>query len=368
MTAASGSLCRPWRCSHSRWRPAAAGRSSRRSLRPRTQTAASLRLRLRREPGARPSRRHGSPRRRPTTSRCTTNCGSFTIRLATKTSPATTASFASLALEGILRPHGSSTGSAPGFMIQGGEPTAPARRPRLPTVDPRPPSTRYTFRVAAMARAPTTPRRLRQRVLRRHRRRRSAAARIAVLGRVVAALPVVRRIGQLGDPASGGEGTPTETVEIEKATVPSPSAIVLAAGASTRYGGVKQRELLPFVLEALEQTSVEEFVVVEGAHKLDVPGVRVVSCEDWDSGPGASLRCGLAALGAEVERALIVLADGPDLDPRAVDACSRATSLSWRRATTAPAATRSRSHGAPGARSPTTGAGRSSRCSSIAPT
>ena len=36
-------------------------------------------------------------------------------------------------------------------------------------------------------------------------------------------------------------------------------------------------------------------------------------------GPGASLRCGLAALGAEVERAVIVLADGPDLDPRAVE-------------------------------------------------
>ena len=94
---------------------------------------------------------------------------------------------------------------------------------------------------------------------------------------------------------------------------------MLAAGASTRYGGVKQRELLPFVLEALEQTSVAEIVVVEGAHQLDVPGVRVVSCTDWNSGPGASLRCGLAALGAEVERAVIVLADGPDLDPRAVE-------------------------------------------------
>jgi CTP:molybdopterin cytidylyltransferase MocA len=94
---------------------------------------------------------------------------------------------------------------------------------------------------------------------------------------------------------------------------------VLAAGASTRYGGVKQRELLPFVLEALEQTSVAEIVVVEGAHKLDVRGVRIVGCPDWDSGPGASLRCGLAALGAEVERAVIVLADGPDLDPRAIE-------------------------------------------------
>jgi CTP:molybdopterin cytidylyltransferase MocA len=94
---------------------------------------------------------------------------------------------------------------------------------------------------------------------------------------------------------------------------------VLAAGASTRYGGVKQRDLLPAVLAALEDTSVDEVVVVEGAHALSVPGVRVVPCADWERGPGASLRCGLAALGADVGRAVIVLADGPELDPRAVD-------------------------------------------------
>ena len=49
------------------------------------------------------------------------------------------------------------------------------------------------------------------------------------------------------------------------------------------------------------------------------PGVRVVRCPDWERGPGASLRCGLAALGDDVGRAVIVLADGPELDPRAVD-------------------------------------------------
>jgi CTP:molybdopterin cytidylyltransferase MocA len=94
---------------------------------------------------------------------------------------------------------------------------------------------------------------------------------------------------------------------------------VLAAGASTRYGGVKQHELLPAVLAALHETSVDEVVVVEGAHPLSAPDVRVVRCADWQLGPGASLRCGLAALGPDVGRAVIVLADGPELDPRAVD-------------------------------------------------
>jgi nicotine blue oxidoreductase len=95
--------------------------------------------------------------------------------------------------------------------------------------------------------------------------------------------------------------------------------VVLAAGASTRYGGVKQRELLPSVLGALTGLPYD-VVVVEGAHALEAPdGARLVSCADWERGPGASLRCGLEALGPTVTRAAIVLADGPDLDPRAVE-------------------------------------------------
>ncbi len=102
--------------------------------------------------------------------------------------------------------------------------------------------------------------------------------------------------------------------------------MVLAAGASSRYGGVKQREFLPAVLDALARTIVDEVIVVAGAHTLEPgslrepgSGVSVVHCPDWERGPGASLRCGLAALGPEIERAVVVLADGPELDPRAVD-------------------------------------------------
>ena len=95
-------------------------------------------------------------------------------------------------------------------------------------------------------------------------------------------------------------------------------AVVLAAGASSRYGiePPKQVELLPKVLAALRQSSVDEVVVVSGAHPLPVESVH---CDDWQRGPGASLRCGLAALPPEAEAAVVVLADGPDLDPRAVD-------------------------------------------------
>jgi CTP:molybdopterin cytidylyltransferase MocA len=96
------------------------------------------------------------------------------------------------------------------------------------------------------------------------------------------------------------------------------AAVVLAAGAATRYGSPKQRVFLPRVLERLRAGSVEEIVVVAGAYELDTDA-RVVRCPEWERGPGASLRCGLASLAAEATHALVVLADGPDLDPRAVE-------------------------------------------------
>jgi nicotine blue oxidoreductase len=96
------------------------------------------------------------------------------------------------------------------------------------------------------------------------------------------------------------------------------AAVVLAAGASTRFGSPKQRALLGPVLERLRGSSVDEVVVVLGAHEVNVDA-PTVHCPDWEAGPGASLRCGLAALGPDVEAAVVILGDGPDLDPRAVD-------------------------------------------------
>jgi CTP:molybdopterin cytidylyltransferase MocA len=106
-------------------------------------------------------------------------------------------------------------------------------------------------------------------------------------------------------------------------------AVVLAAGASSRYGASppKQVDLLPSVLAAVRRSaSVDGIVVVTGAHEVtvDAPTVR---CDDWARGPGASLRCGLAALPTDTEAAVIVLADGPHLDDRALDRVVAA----WRR-------------------------------------
>jgi CTP:molybdopterin cytidylyltransferase MocA len=63
---------------------------------------------------------------------------------------------------------------------------------------------------------------------------------------------------------------------------------------------------------------VDEVVVVLGAHEVEA-SARTVWCDDWARGLGASLRCGLAALAPEAEAAVVVLADGPDLNPAAID-------------------------------------------------
>jgi len=104
------------------------------------------------------------------------------------------------------------------------------------------------------------------------------------------------------------------------------AAVVLAAGEATRFGEPKQRLLLPAVLDRLRRAPVDEIVVVEGAHDLEpcddqLQGrpCRVVRCTDWERGPGASLRAGFGALADDVEAAVVVLADGPDLSPLAVE-------------------------------------------------
>ena len=94
--------------------------------------------------------------------------------------------------------------------------------------------------------------------------------------------------------------------------------MVLAAGASTRFGSPKQLVLLEPVLERVRQSSVSKVLVVLGAH--DVPSsAPTIYCPDWERGRGASLRCGLRALAPETDAAVVVLVDGPDLSPAAID-------------------------------------------------
>ncbi|WP_445150146.1 nucleotidyltransferase family protein [Baekduia sp. Peel2402] len=103
--------------------------------------------------------------------------------------------------------------------------------------------------------------------------------------------------------------------------------VLLAAGAGERFGdgpkvraSVGGRELWEWPLKALRGGGVDALVVVTGAVSLDLPDdVHAAPCADWREGLSASLRAGVAAavsMGAEA--VVIVLADQPLLDARAV--------------------------------------------------
>jgi nicotine blue oxidoreductase len=97
------------------------------------------------------------------------------------------------------------------------------------------------------------------------------------------------------------------------------AAVVLAAGAARRFGSPKQRLFLGEVVRRVAAAqAVADVVVVAGAYEVEADA-RVVECPDWERGPGASLRAGLAALAPEIEAAVVVLADGPRLAPGAVN-------------------------------------------------
>jgi CTP:molybdopterin cytidylyltransferase MocA len=107
-------------------------------------------------------------------------------------------------------------------------------------------------------------------------------------------------------------------------------AIVLAAGAGTRFGDCKQlaplrgRPLLEHALEAAwGAAAIDRFVVVLGAGaervraEADLSGYEVVVCRDWEEGVAASLRAGVAALG-DVGAAVVLLGDMPGVTAQVV--------------------------------------------------
>ena len=149
-----------------------------------------------------------------------TSCGSFTVRLDVKTSPETSASFVALARSGFF----DSTvfhRIVPGFVIQGGDPTGTGTGgPGYSTVDRPPQDAAYTTGVVAMAKTGAEPPGTAgSQFYVVTGQNAGLPAEYAVLGKVTKGIEVTQQIGELGDPASGGAGTPTQPVVIEKATV-----------------------------------------------------------------------------------------------------------------------------------------------------
>lgn len=103
-------------------------------------------------------------------------------------------------------------------------------------------------------------------------------------------------------------------------------AVVLAAGRSARMGSPKQLlrigggVVLEVVMESVRSARVDEVVLVLGFAAEEIQrqiapkvleGVTVVVNQRFEEGMAGSLHEGLSALGADVDAALIVLADQP---------------------------------------------------------
>jgi CTP:molybdopterin cytidylyltransferase MocA len=95
--------------------------------------------------------------------------------------------------------------------------------------------------------------------------------------------------------------------------------LLLAAGAGRRYGGPKALvpDWLTGAVAVLREGGCAAVTVVLGAAVDDVvvpDGVAVVVAKDWAEGMGASLRAGIARLGAADDLvALVHLVDLPDV-------------------------------------------------------
>lgn len=140
---------------------------------------------------------------KPWTLTFATSCGTFTVRLAARTSPHAVASLVALARAGYFD-RTVFHRIVPGFVIQGGDPTqSGSGGPGYTTVDTPAHSTRYTKGVVAMAKAADEPRGAAgSQFFVMTADAPTLAPDYAVVGRVARGLGVVERIGRLGDPAT----------------------------------------------------------------------------------------------------------------------------------------------------------------------
>lgn len=110
------------------------------------------------------------------------------------------------------------------------------------------------------------------------------------------------------------------------------AAIVLAAGEASRFGQCKQlvrlgdKTLLEHVLQTVRETTIDDIVVVLGAHAEEIQNAvafdreRVVMNPLYANGMSTSIHAGLRTLDGRAEAAVMVLADQPFIAPRTIDA------------------------------------------------
>lgn len=137
------------------------------------------------------------------------------------------------------------------------------------------------------------------------------------------------------------DGTPAEGPVLERHV--RVSAVILAAGASERFGEMKQLlpwgpRRVPLVVHVVEQVraarGLTEVYVAVGHRAEDVarqvPGqaVALVYCEDWAQGQSHTLRAALRVLPPDIGAVVFALCDQPGVTPALIESllqCHRET-------------------------------------------
>ncbi|HYQ13106.1 MAG TPA: peptidylprolyl isomerase [Solirubrobacterales bacterium] len=149
-----------------------------------------------------------------------TSCGRFEIQLDTSSSPKTVNSFAYLSKKGL---YDDTTFNriVPHFVIQGGDPLQNGSGgPGYSVVEPPPQNASYQMGTVAMAKTAVAPRgQSGSQFFVVTAADAGLPPNYAILGKVISGMDVVKRIGTLGDPASGDLGTPLATVVIRRISV-----------------------------------------------------------------------------------------------------------------------------------------------------
>lgn len=149
-----------------------------------------------------------------------TSCGRFDIQLDTSTQPKTVNSFVYLSKKGL---YDDTTFNriVPHFVIQGGDPLQNGTGgPGYTVVEPPPHSTTYRMGTVAMAKtAVAPPGESGSQFFVVTASDAGLPPNYAILGKVTSGFDVVKRIGSLGNRASGDTGTPVATVVIRHITV-----------------------------------------------------------------------------------------------------------------------------------------------------
>lgn len=116
--------------------------------------------------------------------------------------------------------------------------------------------------------------------------------------------------------------------------LPGCHALVLAAGAGTRFDGAKLlaefrgEPLARHAVRAMLASRVERVTVVLGAraaevraalYDLDGPRLTTVECVEWHEGLSASLSAGIAVMPRDCRALSIALGDMPNLAPALAD-------------------------------------------------